>query len=674
MRKYIFLSLCLLGTLFVFSTASGNNINPVVRKTVNVAKAGTLSSLLTESEKKSITDLTVTGRLNGTDIVVLQNMANESMTALDMGGVYIVAGGSVYYTFTTPIGSTDYSTKDNVVGAYMFHDCTVLKKVVLPRAATTIESAAFGYSSLKSMTIGSKVTSITAGLCAGTPLDEIILEGNTSFILQDGILYDKVKTTVYKALCTITGDIVLPGSVAVIQNSSFSECQMRSVVIPDKVEEIETAAFSDCANLEEVRFPVSLTKVGYSSFSWCKNLKSVDLSHTKVTQIASNAFYYCSSIQTVLLPSSLKEISGSVFTSAVLRKISCAATTPPTIEEGTYPTFNYTQIANKCTLYINRRYENAYRKAIGWRKFFNVNEIGREADVSNSDDLQDFINSLAGSDDKGTEEDPKKIPVSPDGMDVDTDVNVSDDLQLFIDGAGNNGGGSVAVKFTRGLINISNEACGWQFRNVIFSDGNSASAQNDETRAASAVITKSKGISNRGRLVLGSSVVSEGGYEFSNLSAGSLVLKEGTNVNGASNIINSGKVYTDGSCDVKNLQNKCGGRIYLTGMLTKPIHITVKDVADIETGVPVVAGADGYVLSENDTRLITITLPEGYDWRYDAVLRAVVISVASGISLPDAELPAIRSTYDASGRNAVHSNGLSIRVMSDGTVRKVVVK
>jgi len=295
--------------------------------------------------------------------------------------------------------------------------------------------------------------------------------------------------------------------------------------------------------------------------------------------------------------------------------------------------------------------------------------------VSNSDDLQDFINGLSGSDDKGTEKDPKKIPVSPDGMDVDKDVSVNDDLQLFIDGAGNNGGGLVAVKFTRGLINMSNEACGWQFRNVIFSDGNAANIQNDKIHSASAVITKSKGISNRGKLVLGGSVVSEGNYVFSNQSAGSLILKEGTNVNGSSNIINSGMVYTDGSCNVKNLQNKRGGRIYLTGALTKPIHITVKDVADIETGVPVVAGADGYMLSENDPRLITITLPEGYDWRYDATQRAIVISVASGISSLSAELPVAKDCYEIMGHKAVNGNkGIKIMRLDDGRVIKVIVK
>ena len=45
-----------------------SSLNAQVSKTVDVATAGTLPTLITASEKDQITHLTLTGNLNGTDI------------------------------------------------------------------------------------------------------------------------------------------------------------------------------------------------------------------------------------------------------------------------------------------------------------------------------------------------------------------------------------------------------------------------------------------------------------------------------------------------------------------------------------------------------------------------------------------------------------------------------
>lgn len=651
------------GIVIYFTAETGS-------KTIHVETAGTLSNLLSESDKSEITDLTITGKLNGTDIVVLQEMANTSMKTLDMSGADIVAGGSVYYTFTTPIGTTQYTTSNNVVGSYMFTHCTVLEKVVLPLSATKIESGAFGYSSLRSMTIGPNVAAITAGLSAGTPLDEIILNGNASFILQDGILYDSAKAVVYKAISSISGDIVLPNTVSTIKNSSFSECQLRSIVIPSGVTEMETAVFSGCANLEEVSFPASLTKVGYSSFANCKSLKEVDLSNTQVTLIDGNAFYNCPSIVSVQLPSTLKEIRGSVFTSRVLSKITCAAATPPTIEDGTYKTFQYSSIAGTCTLFVPENSIGSYKTATGWNNFFKVSDIDNEQKVKNSDDLQDFINNLVNGNDKGTEEEPKEIPVSSDGLDVDKDVSVDDDLQLFINGIGNNASVKTLIHYSSGMIYNNNEACGWTFRNIMFSDGDAVGSPNNSP----STVSETRGFCNKGKLVLDDCLLSDGKYVINNQSSGILVLKNSTSVAGSSNIINGGTMYTDGSCRIGNILNKYGADIYVTGELTEQIMVTISDAADVEQGSGVIMGAEGYVLSENDCSFITMMLPDGYEWHYDAARHAIVVNIASGISSPDMEKTSVIECYDAAGRKITSSKGLNIQILDNGKVRKVISK
>lgn len=348
-------------------------------KFVNVEKAGTLSSLLSDTEKQSVTLLQVTGNLNGSDIVVLQEMANANLKTLDMSGANIVTGGSIYYTWTSSSYTQKYSTKKNVIGAYMFYKTTSLERVSLPESATTIEGGAFGYGSLKRMEIGSKVTSITAGLCAGTALDEIILKNNSSFVLDNGILYDKGKNTVYKVLRTVEGDITLPYSITKIENSSFEECNLRSIVIPSKVTKIDTGTFGDCPNLEEVTFPTGLTDLGYDCFGGCKKLKKIDLSNTKTTKIYMS-FYNCSALEEVSLPSTLKEITGSSFTSAVLKKIICNAATPPVLEDGTYKSFQYDYIKYNCKVYVPKGRVNVYKAATGWKRFTYIYEIGTDID------------------------------------------------------------------------------------------------------------------------------------------------------------------------------------------------------------------------------------------------------------------------------------------------------
>ena len=80
--------------------------NAQVKRTVNVATAGTLSTLITAGEKYTIDELTLTGELNGSDLRLLRDMAgndymgqptNGMLKKLDLSGANIVAGGDAYF-------------------------------------------------------------------------------------------------------------------------------------------------------------------------------------------------------------------------------------------------------------------------------------------------------------------------------------------------------------------------------------------------------------------------------------------------------------------------------------------------------------------------------------------------------------------------------------------------
>ena len=287
-----------------------------------------------------------------------------------------------------------------------------------------------------------------------------------------------------------------------------------------------------------------------------------------------------------------------------------------------------------------------------------------EKPVNNSDDLQDFINGLG--DNKGSEEEPVEIPIGDNGLTVNKDVPI-DDLQLFING----GDASVAktpIYFAGGTLNLRTPhsfLCG---RNVRLC--NSQSQAPEATRAASA----SGGISNSGKLVFEESLFESGSYLVENLTGGTLQLKANTTVNenSGSLIVNSGNTYIDGTVAIGSLQNKRGGRIYITSTLTKDVNISIAEASDVEAGTAIVLGGDGYTLTEADASHIHLSLPNGYEGAYDASKAGLVVNLTNGIANVSTTQPTIISTYDATGRKAdAKTKGLRIQRMSDGTVRKV---
>lgn len=116
-----------------------------LEKNVVVQTAGTLSSLVPENEKMTITKLKVSGPLNGSDILFIREMMGRSqygsktegkLTDLDISGASIVAGGSSYCY------SSNF-TENDVIGANMFGELDNLQKIALPKNVIRLDLCAF---------------------------------------------------------------------------------------------------------------------------------------------------------------------------------------------------------------------------------------------------------------------------------------------------------------------------------------------------------------------------------------------------------------------------------------------------------------------------------------------------------------------------------------------------
>lgn len=246
----------LLGMVMTFSSVSATSLD------INVGNAGSLRSLLAD-KTVGLTGLTLSGNLNGDDILYLRELSGTTIEGdetedgilemLDMKNARIVAGGGPYYSFYWD----EYETEDDIIGAYMFYGCRTLKRVVLPDDVTAIGDNAFDTAkSLTGIVIGDKVESI--------------------------------------------------GEMA------FNDAGLSSIVLPESVAELGDMAFYNCQNLETARLSDNIRKINYGTFYYCVSLKEVNVP-LRAESIGINAFHYCSALEKLEIPASMEKISDSAF-------------------------------------------------------------------------------------------------------------------------------------------------------------------------------------------------------------------------------------------------------------------------------------------------------------------------------------------------------------------------
>lgn len=223
-------------------------IDPV--RTVGVTEPGTLASLITDEEKYGIRRLTVTGDLNGDDIVLLRDMAGRddegmptagTLDTLDLSGARIVTGGSYYILWYT----VEHYTQDDILSHYIF-DGTTLRHIDLPATTTIIQGGAFSdcYSLEGTVTIPEGVTRI----------------GEYAFSSCSSVEHFVLPSTLREG----TGTEFLKSALG---NDAFYGCHaLKDITVPDGVEEIRGYTFADCFDLTEADLPASVRAIDSWAF------------------------------------------------------------------------------------------------------------------------------------------------------------------------------------------------------------------------------------------------------------------------------------------------------------------------------------------------------------------------------------------------------------------------
>ena len=250
MRTQILLKMKLISFCLLVLNFTSWASEPVV---IEVQTAGSLSSLIEESQKNQITDLTVTGNLDGTDIRFIREMAGRDsdgketegiLATLNLAGATIVSGGDYYYK-----EYFEYKTSDNEIGENMFINCN-LSSIVMPDNITVIGTGAFkGCVNLVSVSIPEKVTNIKSSAFEGcSQLESVVFPQNITEL--GGQSFKGCKALKVTSLA----DEILSGCDALV-----------SVTIPETVTAVASLVFAGCMKLAEIHVAASLPPdIGWS--------------------------------------------------------------------------------------------------------------------------------------------------------------------------------------------------------------------------------------------------------------------------------------------------------------------------------------------------------------------------------------------------------------------------
>lgn len=207
-------------------------ISQAQQTTVNVETAGTLSEQI-GSDKYTITSLKITGNLNGTDFILLRDMAGidldnvpteGKLATLDLSEAKVVAGGEAYYT--DYVNNKEFYTSDNEMGNCIFYSCDKLESLSLPAGTTVVGDSAFmRCTALSEITLPDGLKEIRSYAFSETQI--------ASFSFVNGIMPAK---------------------------GMFRNCgKLTSVTLPEECEEIPANAFSG-TTITEITLPKNLVK------------------------------------------------------------------------------------------------------------------------------------------------------------------------------------------------------------------------------------------------------------------------------------------------------------------------------------------------------------------------------------------------------------------------------
>ena len=376
-----------------------------IAKSVEIV-AGTLSSTL-GLELQSITNLTVSGTIDARDFKVMRD-SMPALTEIDLSNSTILAYYGTQGTYSTT--STDYAENKlpqkafnkavygtsiltsvimpssiNTIGIDAFNGCKNLTSIIIPPLVTKIERGVFlGCNGLTSVNIPALVSSLESSAFLSSALSSISVDINNPFYSsEDGVLYDKNKTTIIRSPSTKVGEFKIPISVSSIGNLAFyGNKGLTLIEIPSSVKSIVNQGINFCncpilVNPDNLYFTSEngvLYNIEKTRLIYCPPYTSGSFTiPLSVSTIGVGAFGGCRSLTNIRIPSAVKSIESIAFSDCG-GLVSLYVSSPIPIIFSQTSTVFYNINKTSCTLHVPAGAKSDYAVANAWKDFINITE------------------------------------------------------------------------------------------------------------------------------------------------------------------------------------------------------------------------------------------------------------------------------------------------------------
>lgn len=264
-----------------------------VSKTINVQTPGSLSTLLTEDEKSTVTNLTLTGTIDARDIKCMRDQIAH-ITNLDLSNANIAA----YEGIATSTLSNSYPANEMPKSSFYRSgsstSVTTLASITLPNSLTSIGANAFYLCTyLKSIYIGNSITNIGVEAYEGCYGLTTVTMGNSVTTIQNNAFH----------YCYALKNITLSEKITYLGDDAFSDCRIEKVIFPKSLTTISDA-FRSNNYLTEVTLPASITNISNWAFEYCNALKTIYCLNTIPPICESYSFAVMPNVTTVYVPAS----------------------------------------------------------------------------------------------------------------------------------------------------------------------------------------------------------------------------------------------------------------------------------------------------------------------------------------------------------------------------------
>ena len=322
-KKLLLLSFALMPFLLNAAATEGTVIENLSEGTL-LERVGDIESL------NGIESLTISGRINGTDILVIRNMHN--LKAINLADASIVEGGQPYYK--------SYTTKNNELGDYMLYDLG-LEQAILPRDLTLIGQFSLSKNQLSSIEIPEKVTRIGNNAFASNRLSAVtfppsVTEMGSEAFSENAFVEFIFPPSLTELKSSVLKDnkqllkVTIPGSITEFPSDICRGCtRLKQLILVDGAEDLlifllNYTFFPDYP-LEYIYVGRNIADYGISeikyptAFDNILTLKKAEFGN--ITRIPSFLFFNCPKLAEFNLPGTLESIGGSAFESSAIEKI-----------------------------------------------------------------------------------------------------------------------------------------------------------------------------------------------------------------------------------------------------------------------------------------------------------------------------------------------------------------